>query len=706
MAGTAAAIYGALGTKRAWGFNQSSGLRLTLFSQQLRGVGPGGIPVALPDGISPVTGAAHYSFNIGDFHDTLHPNLGPTSLWGYSPSVALGEGGYPKRHLGGIVVANKDVPIQMTFTNTLPNQHILPVDVSAFFPDAASSKNKTSTHLHGGFVPWISDGGPFSWFDPQGNYGPSVPLSFYELLNPAIQAGQAEYYYPNQQSARMLWYHDHAHETTRLNAYAGIASAYLIRDGFEGSLRNQGLPDFVENGGYELPIIVQDKVFVNGNPLSPNYIFDVDPTWPNYCPSTTGSLWYAHVYDPADLGSNPIFPLPDPSSVPEFFGDTMLANGTVYPEVEVEARRYRFRVLNACSSRFLNLQMYIDDGSPNGITLDKRGKPQNKAALNAAAANPHGAPTSNFLVLGAEGGFLPRPAFVASNTPFNGTATGGSLLLAPAERVDMLFDFSKHVGQQIILYTDAPAPFPDGDAGTDFFPGWNVRNNPVNGITTAGEGPNTRVIMRFKVVPATSVDPLLNISHATDLTLGNDALLVPPGVTTPPPGVPVRQLTLNEEFDDWGRLIQRIGTNVPLYPGTFARFYMDTPTETPTAGSTEVWEFANLTGDTHPIHFHLVNVQIISRQPFKLNTYDGTPNLTGAPVPPPMFERGWKETVRMNPGEVTTVIMKFALPSVSFAVPPSPRLQNEYGITGAEYVYHCHILEHEEHDMMRPLVVL
>ena len=117
-------------------------------------------------------------------------------------------------------------------------------------------------------------------------------------------------------------------------------------------------------------------------------------------------------------------------------------------------------------------------------------------------------------------------------------------------------------------------------------------------------------------------------------------------------------------------------------------------------GDIEVWQIANLTGDTHPIHFHLVNVQIISRQPFKVSNYNGTPTYTGPARPPDPNEAGWKDTVRMNPEEVTTVIMQFKLPSVPFAVPSSPR------IGGNEYVWHCHILEHEEHDMMRPLVVL
>src|SRR6266480_171784 len=208
----------------------------------------------------------------------------------------------------------------------------------------------------------------------------------------------------------------------------------------------------------ELPIVVQDKIFVGPD------IFTVDPTWPG--PSSPGSLWYAHEYDITrygKLGPAPSGPPPAISAVPEYFGDTMLANGTVYPEVTVEARRYRLRILNACNARFLNLQMYVDDGGSNGITLDHMGNALNIPAQNAAALNPAGHPTNNFLVLGTEGGFLPNPAFVPSGVPFNGTAAGGSLLIAPAEPVNVLFDFSAHAGQKLILYSDATAPFPGGD---------------------------------------------------------------------------------------------------------------------------------------------------------------------------------------------------------------------------------------------------
>jgi FtsP/CotA-like multicopper oxidase with cupredoxin domain len=685
LAGAGIALYSGFGFREARAWYQSQ--PVPLWQTAFRGVGPGGIPVAAPDGLAGVNGATHYSIGISEFSDQVHPTLGPTTFWGYDPTLALGGGVQPQRHLGGIIVAQKGVPIQLTFTNNLPAQHIIPVDLS--IDGANLGDNRTAVHLHGGLVPWTSDGGPHSWFAN----GSAKGLSYVDAgISPAPLANnQAEYYYPMNQSARMLWYHDHAWGVTRVNAYAGIASALLLRDGFENNLKNAGLPEYIEAGGRELPIVVQDKVFVGGD------IGTVDPTWTG--PTAPGSLWYGHQYDTAifgKLGPTPAGPPPAVSVVPEFFGDTMLANGTVYPQVTVEARRYRLRILNACNARFLNLQMYVDDGSPNGITLGTAGAPLNAAARNGAAPNKPGKPTSNFMVLGTEGGFLPTPALVPSNVPFNGTVAGGSLLLAPAERADVLFDFAAHAGQRIILYTDAPAPFPMGAPINDYFPGLNNKN-PVNGVTPPGFGPNTRVIMRFNVVNATSTDAPLSITGGTDLTAGNDALHLALGTTALPAGVPVRQLTLNEAFDLHGRLAQLLGTNIPV-AGGYGRMYMDASTENIAAGATEVWQIANLSADTHPIHFHLVNAQVISRQAF--NGYrNGVPNLQGAPLPPPPFERGWKETVRMNPGEVTTVIMRFDLPGTPFNVPLSPRTG------GHEYVWHCHILEHEEHDMMRPLVV-
>ncbi len=131
--------------------------------------------------------------------------------------------------------------------------------------------------------------------------------------------------------------------------------------------------------------------------------------------------------------------------------------------------------------------------------------------------------------------------------------------------------------------------------------------------------------------------------------------------------------------------------------------YMDPVTEAPRVDDVEVWEIANLTADVHPMHFHLVNVQVLGRRPFTSYSFNaaglGSPTGLGVERGPDATEIGWKDTVRMNPGEVTRVAMKFGLSPVPFAVPASPRLG------GNEFVWHCHILEHEEHDMMRPLVV-
>jgi spore coat protein A, manganese oxidase len=642
---------------------------LSKFVQPLRGVfplDPGGIPVAVPDGTRRWgrTVAQHYTIDINQYTDQLHPDLGPTTLRGYHSRNNLG-GSVPQRHLGGIIVAQKGKPVQITFQNNLGGEHPLPVDPTLM--GAEMGPNRVSTHLHGGDVPWISDGGPFAWFDSQGSYGESISMQMYKALNPGLQPGQAEYYYPNDQSARMLWYHDHAIGITRLNAYAGIATGYIIRDAFEGFLRNLGLPDFIENGGREIPIVIQDKVFVGGD------IDLVDPEWLNLPVAREhGSLWYPHVYDgePGPVGT-----APELSCVPEMFGDTMLANGVVFPYAPVEPRRYRLRILNACQARFLNLQLYVDNGS---------GQPDKSK------------PGPDFLVIGTEGGFLSKPVRVSSGVAFNPITLGGSLITAPAERWDIIIDFKGFEGRNLILYNDAPAPFPMGDLATDIESGSEL-------------GPDTRVIMRFDVAAGITgaPDQPLKITPQTLLSLNPLALILGSYTGTwtrnpqrAPRGVKVRHLTLNEDFDGLGRLIQMEGTNVEPTPGSglYGRAYCDPATETPRAGAMEVWQIANLTGDTHPIHFHLVNVQILSRQPFG-SYVNGVPNFVGPARGPEATELGWKETVKINPNEVATVIMKFDLPSVPFTVPASPRTG------GHEYVWHCHILEHEEHDMMRPLIV-
>jgi spore coat protein A len=530
-------------------------------------------------------------------------------------------------------------PVRLTVTNRLPPIHLLPVDTS--LPGAELPANRTSLHLHGGRVPWISDGGPFAWFGADGTYGPSA-VSAPDMGVP--EPGTFNHYYPNDQSARLMWYHDHAMGITRLNAYAGLASAYVVRDLAEASLIASGaIPS------NEIPLVIQDKTFKT----------EADQ-W-----GQPGDLWYPSEYDPQDLGQSALA-LPFPSCVPEFFGDTMLMNGLVFPSADVEQRKYRLRILNACNARFCTLRLFYAQGTefPESAEPDLR------------------QPGPSFIQIGTEGGFLPAPVTLDGSR-------NATLLLAPAERADLIVDFSDvPAGSVLILYNDAAAPFPMGDPAADHYPG--ARHNPTP--PQPGFGPNTRALLQIVVGPRIGPkDP-----HAPlRLPPLDPAPLVPLGVTELPPGIPVRGLTLNEDFDQFGRLIQRLGTTERPYAGTFARNYEDAPTETLQAGATEVWRIFNLTGDAHPIHFHLVNVQVVSRQSFNV----GRLRFLGPARPPDANELGWKETVRMNPGGCTTVIARFDLPSAPFDVPVSPRTG------GHEYGWHCHILEHEEHDMMRPLVV-
>ena len=184
--------------------------------------------------------------------------------------------------------------------------------------------------------------------------------------------------------------------------------------------------------------------------------------------------------------------------------------------------------------------------------------------------------------------------------------------------------------------------------------------------------------------------------------------------------VPTQELTLNENFDLLGRLQQLVGTNMAMAKGTFGRAYMDPPTETVRYGTVQIWNIYNLTADTHPMHFHLFNAMVLRRRLFQVTSFKGIPNWTALGRGPDPGEEGWKETIRMNPGECTTiaVLIEDPLPGRQAAVLPagggayygglpfSPRLLSANGILGDEYVWHCHILEHEEHDMMRPLVAV
>jgi spore coat protein A, manganese oxidase len=725
------------GVPRAYPFAQSPTIRK--FVTTLPGLTPAGannigqyIPLAtkstktfagLPTDV--------YSIAVGNFDEKMHPDLRQkTKFFGYH-DLATGD----RKYLAGAIVATRGRPVLLNVTNKLPTNHILPVDPTIIAGPATLNGpnltvgqlplNRIATHLHGGLTPWFSDGTPFQWYDHHGLTGPS----FHNVPGTNPPNGTATYYYPNEQSARLVWYHDHAIGLTRLNAYAGIASAYIITDPFETFLLNNGfLPDLVG-----VPLIIQDKTFVSDS------VRRTDPTWKW---GNESNLWYPHVYEfnsgpvptcpvnnkgrfdygpcdgvpPAVLPGPSFYTLPNPSVVAEFFADTAMVNGAPYPVLNVTDKTFRFRMLNGSQARFWHLNLYQEKGSTGEPDLSKPGPAMYQ--------------------VGTEGGFLPAVAVHDNTTPIplidpsdKTTANPDgpfNLLLAPAERADVLIDFTGLSGETFILYNDAPAPFPGGDIRNDYFT--DDGDQTASGgapNTVAGHGPNIRTIMKIVVAhgPAgITITPafLANLNSA----LHNNFFGGNPGVDpqqdpnlnlADASGIYVK--TLNEDFDDFGRLLQRGGTDTPFTNNqggtTFGRDYISAVTENPSAGETQVWDFYNNTGDTHPWHFHLVNVQVVGRGIFDSTTdslgfpipifgsFTDLNGISGQLTPPDPNEMGWKETVRMNPGEVTRVIMKFDLPKLPAAMgdPLSPRTG------GHEYVHHCHILEHEEHDMMRPLVV-
>jgi spore coat protein A len=718
------------GVPRAYPFAQSP-TNIRKFITTLPGLGPAGanqIGQYLPLATKTTTSFAGlttdvYNLAAKKFSEMMHPDLpGVTHFWGYYDMATADQ-----KYLAGVIVAKRGTPVLFNVTNQLPNKALIPIDPTIMVgPNGLTvgdlPLNRIATHLHGGFTPWFSDGTPFQWFDPKGMTGPS----FMNVPGTNPPKGTATYYHPMDQSARLVWYHDHAIGITRTNAYSGIASALVIIDDFELGLVGSGLlPDLVG-----IPLIIQDKTFV------PQNIHDQDPTWQWGMP---GDLWYPHVYEPNQTGGtgpkpscvlnpkgrwdygpclgailpkNSFYTLPTPASiVPEAFFDTILVNGGVYPVVSVPPKRVRFRFLNGSQARFYHLNLYAED-APGEANTNTPGPTMYQVGteggfLPAVAVHPNGIPCPLDLVADPSGNTA-NP-----DGPFN-------LLLAPAERADVVIDFNGvSAGSTFILYSDAPAPFPGGDPRNDYFTG-DPDQTAFGGApsTSQGHGPNTRTLLKI-VVTTGSGDRVrtrtwlrdLNTQLKSNFLTGNQPGLLfnngdPSVPAFPFSGTVDRMLTLNEDFDDYGRLIQRLGTftsqslnNQGL--NTWGLPYISDSTENPTAGSIEVWQIFNLTGDTHPIHFHLVNVQIIQRQGFTGDSATGI-TLVGSPMPPDANEIGWKETVRMNPGEATMVIIQFNLPSL-----PTVDMRNAVSprTGGHEYVWHCHILEHEEHDMMRPLVV-
>jgi FtsP/CotA-like multicopper oxidase with cupredoxin domain len=367
------------------------------------------IPVAVPDTNS-YPGSDYYEIALVEYTEKMHSDLPPTKLRGYVQK----NGGDPNPHyLGPIIVAQKDRAVRIKFTNMLPTgaggNLFLPVDSGVMGAGLGPlgmnvtpgnpmnyTQNRAALHLHGGRTPWISDGTPHQWITPAGEKTDyvrgSAVVNVPDMPDPG--AGSETLYWSNGQSARLMFYHDHAYGITRLNVYAGEAAGYLITDPTEQGLIASGvLP------GIGVPLVIQDKTFINdtntyaatsnnlyaawGTSYTPTPPTDtVDPLWKSYVTSglVGGNLWLPHEYMPNE---NPFDPrgyndfgrwdygpwmlppmavqnteLPSPTIIPEAYMDTMLVNGTALPYVELPPTAVRFRILNACNDRIVNLQLF------------------------------------------------------------------------------------------------------------------------------------------------------------------------------------------------------------------------------------------------------------------------------------------------------------------------------------------------------------
>ena len=520
------------------------------------------------------------------------------------------------QYLGPTIVATKDKPVRIVFRNLLPKGSdgdlFLPVDSTIMgsgmgpladqtpptdngtvidgarnpmctegfmgsMPNQCFTQNRATLHLHGGITPWISDGTPHQWITPAGettSYPEGVSVENVPDMNvcQADDDGCQTFYYTNEQSARLMFYHDHAWGITRLNVYAGEAAGYLITDNTEASLMAGPLAGL----GLGIPLVIQDKTFVPDlAQIGP--VFDTngklvggqDPTWDASRWGGYGSLWAPHVYmpaqnpgDPSGMSafgrwmygpwfwppaspqhgaiSNPYYdPNCDPNAgfcepelIPgtpnisvgmEAFNDTPIVNGTAYPKVTLDPKSYRFRILSAANDRFWNLQWYVADSTGTEVALKA-------VEVAAAQTDPNIFPTPDtslspagpsWIQIGTEGGFLPAPVVIPNQpitwiidpTRFDvGNVDKHALLLAPGERADTIVDFSQFAGKTLILYNDAPAAFPARVSSYDYYTG-GPDLSPVGAPTTLpGYGPNTRTIMQVTINSCLGTCPTFNLT--------------------------------------------------------------------------------------------------------------------------------------------------------------------------------------------------
>lgn len=621
------------------------------------------IPPAMPRAAAQpaAKGVDYYEIAVRQFRQFVLPeSMGrQTTVWSYGSVDHPGSFNYP----AFTVEATWRRPVRVKWINQLVDAdadflpHLLPVDQTLHWANPPGGPAGTDTHgsdpipysgpvpivthLHGGHSSEESDGYPEAWYLPAARNVPAGFArsgSFYQrfraeaqrLYGQAWTPGSAVFQYDNDQRAATMWYHDHTLGMTRANVYAGPAGFYLLRGGpadvavgtLPGPAPALGDPPGMRS--YEIPIAIQDRSFnTDGSLFYPDsraFFEGLDPS----------QLQIPFVPERACDGASDISPIFNP----EFFGNTMVVNGKTWPFLDVEQRRYRFRLLNGCNSRFLALKF------------------------------DH--PEADVWQIGTEGGFLPAPVRI---NDLDVQGVGPVILLGPAERADVIVDFANvPVGTAFRLLNLAP------DEPFGGFP-------PDEPDAIAADPDTTGQVMEFRVFAATSEDTS---------TLPDELVL--PAIEPLPAVTHSRQVSLNEvdsetvrvSSDAAGNAVLDCDDGVPFGPkeallGTLESGegvplgWDDAITENPAVGATEVWELHNFTEDAHPIHIHEILFEVVNREVIE----------TGAVRDPEPWEVGSrKDTVIAYPGEIT-------------------RVKATYDRAGL-FVWHCHIVEHEDHEMMRP----
>lgn len=695
-------------------------------------------------------------------------NLPPTTVWSYGPDAdptpaiapdPASQFNYPAYTLD----TTSNVPVSVRWINELVADpdgcrasanpatdaachfipHLLPIDQTLHWanPPATDCRqgdpNRTDcatsnpapytgpvpivTHVHGAHVEGHSDGYPEAWWLPAANdipAGYATHGSFFDDAtgtNPG-NLGYADFVYRNDQPAATIWYHDHSLGMTRSNVYAGPAGFWLVRGGAYDTVMDakKGTPAVLPGPA---PVAGDTVLELNAPSLVPgttdkrSTIREIPLAIQDRSFNADGSLFYPDnraffegLNQPptAPYLDIPFVPDSDIAPIwnPEVFFNTMVVNGVTWPALEVAPARYRFRLLNGCNSRFLNL----------ALVYPKVGDPKAKVK------------ELPFIQIGAEQGFLPQAVEILTGfaTPLPGDGSKPkpadrvpaadpqqALLMGLAERADVIVDFS-HLpdGTRMRMINTAPdAPFggfPDDPADP------TTTGQVMEFVVSSAllQPSDSLITSPYRLVPVAEDAPGdSTVTRQVSLNEEESAVLCveeveedegpPSNIIVVPYSLPPDCLGGGEPFGPKEALLGQVDLTDPDAPAGIALKWTDTSgastplpvtmadgvtvkmvnvTENPTVGDTETWEIYNFTADAHPIHLHLVRFAVVNRE-----------EIGGAARPAEPWESGYKDSVIAYPGEITRVKAIFDLAGL--------------------YVWHCHIVEHEDNEMMRPYVV-